>query len=150
MAEAKAPRDSTSTFGWSGFAIRWGAALALVLLTYNPLGWSYAAWVGKFEGDNLPLKVLVGLVLLTGHVVYLRATAGSLGTIGSVIFAAIFGVILWLLIDKMGTINSGALSWIVLFAASIYLALGMTGSFLWKRLTGQVDVAAEDHHDSHS
>ena len=73
------------------------------------------------------------------------ATAGSLGKLGSIIFVAIFGVLMWLLVENVpATKDSTTLTWILLFGLSIYLALGMTASFLWHRLTGQVDMAAED------
>lgn len=152
MADAK-NRASSSTFGWSGFAVRWAAALVLVLLTYNPVGFSYFDWVKSFaDTSNLPLKLLAGLFLLTGYIIYLRATAGSLGKLGSIIFVAIFGVTMWLLFDKFGDSLKDAtvLTWIILFALSIYLALGMTASFLWKRLTGQVDMAESDIPDHHN
>jgi hypothetical protein len=122
-------------------------------LTYNPVGYSYFNWVKSFEDtSNLPAKLLAGLVLLTGYVVYLRATAGSLGKLGSVIFLAFFGVTMWLLFDKFGDTMKDAtvLTWIVLLALSFYLALGMTASFLWRHLTGQVDVADSDVPHDHT
>ena len=40
-SESRGRRTSTE-FDWGSFAIRLAATLVLVLLTYNPSGWSYA------------------------------------------------------------------------------------------------------------
>ncbi len=157
MADEKkgtaARRDvlGTSGIGWSGIALRWVAALLLVMFTYNPSTSNYWTWISSWSGENLPLKVLVGLILATAYAVYFRATAGSLGKLGTTFFVAIFGVLMWLFVSK-GIITdadgSAVWVWIFLVGLSIYLALGMTGSFIWKRLTGQLDIADGDlDHD---
>lgn len=148
MAESKL-KTASGAFGWSGFAWRWISALALVLLTYNPMGWSYIHWISEWNTESLPLKALAGLVLTAAYFVAGRAAAGSLGNIGSIFFLLIFAAFIWLMQSKgwFDPKNATALTWVLQLALSIYLALGMTASFLWKRLTGQVDIAAEDHVD---
>ena len=50
-------------FRFTGFLGRWLISMLLVAATYNPSGWSYVDWVGSGDADQLPLKVLAGLVL---------------------------------------------------------------------------------------
>ncbi len=158
MADEKrvaTPSGRSAGIGWSGIGMRWGAALLLVLITYNPVMWSYWRWISDWSGADLASKVFVGLIIATGYVVYFRATAGSLGRLGTVFFVAIFGGLMWLLMSK-GIITADAAdgstlwTWIFLIGLSVYLALGMTGSFLWKRLTGQLDIADSDVDHNHS
>ena len=52
------------TFSIGGFAWRIAFALALVLLTFNPAGWSYYHWLsGNFPAIT-PMQAVVGVVLL--------------------------------------------------------------------------------------
>ena len=91
------------------------------------------------------MKALLGFLLLGGYVIYFRATARSLGRSGTGLLLVIFGLLLWMLIDS-GIIprDSRVLLWLMMLITSIILAIGMTGSFIWRRLTGQYHVAEDD------
>ncbi len=126
--------------------VRWLAAAALVFATFNPTGWSYFHWVMASGADagagNVPLKILVGLLLLAGFAVYFRATWLSLGLLGIALVVAVFGVFVWLLAD-FNLVDVGSPIMIVLvveFILTIVMGVGMSWSHVQRRLSGQLDV----------
>ena len=128
-------------FGLKGFLWRWIPALILVLITYNPLGYSFYHWV-MGEGGSVPIQVLIGLVLLIGYAIYLSATWKSMGLLGVIVVVAFFLVLLWVFYS-LGWIrpdDPSEFAWIALIILSIVLAVGMSWSGIWRRLTGQVTV----------
>lgn len=131
-----------SEFNAGSFLGRWVFALALVLGTYNPTQYCYSAWA-LAEGTTFgPLIALVGVALLSAWIIFLRATFMSMGWLGIVLGAALFGCLVWLLVD-VGWLNldsPGAISWLALVVLSLILALGMSWSHIRRRLTGQFDV----------
>ncbi|MFT5431996.1 MAG: hypothetical protein ACI9OJ_002694 [Myxococcota bacterium] len=138
-------RRRSSELTWRGFGLRWVAAFLLVLLTYNPAGWSYIHWVTEFQADNGILKLLTGFVLLGGYVIYFRATSLSLGRVGSALILVIFGLLLLLMVQyQIMPKDQTVLRWALMIIAATFLAIGMTGSFLWRRMTGQYQVSEED------
>ena len=88
---------------------------------------------------------MLGLLVLAGWVVFFRATSRSLGPVGAVLAAAVCGVALWWLIDlNVVAQSTNAITYAILFIVSAILTLGLTGSFVWRRLTGQYQVDADD------
>jgi hypothetical protein len=147
MAETHPPRDS---FGLVDFFVRLAGALLMVLATWNPGGHSFVDWVGNaWSADTLgAVHAFVGVLLLIGWVILLRATFNSLGLFGLVLGGLLLGVTVWLLFD-LGVLRGGStttFAWIVLCCIAILLALGLSWSYVWKRLTGQVDVDDFDRH----
>lgn len=135
-----------SEFNAMGFLGRWVFALALVFGTYNPTEYSYFSWIAADGTEFGPVIALVGVVLLIGWIIFLRATLRSLGAVGIGLGAALFGCLIWLLID-MGWLSleqTGALTWIALVLISLILATGMSWSHVRRRLTGQFDVDETD------
>jgi hypothetical protein len=134
---------------WSGVLGRFVVALVLVYGTFNPLGRSWFHWAvlptvrepGSFVRFG-PLKVLVGLILLIGWVVFVQATRRSLGTVGVVLGLAFCGVLVWLLINLqvVSPESPASIVHLVLISVSIILALGSGWSIITKKLTGQVDT----------
>ncbi len=127
-------------FTLAGFGLRFAFALALVLLTYNPSGFS---WVGGLFSDTaLVYKVSSGVILAIGWVMFLRATWNSLGGLGTVLAAAFFGVIIWLLIHwGLFSLDSvSVIQWVLLLALSGVLAIGMSWSHIRRKLSGQYDT----------
>ncbi|MEM9428016.1 MAG: DUF6524 family protein [Pseudomonadota bacterium] len=121
--------------------IRCAAALVLVMVTFNPTGFSYTHWALS-GGANLPLAILLGLVLLVAYVVFLRATFRSIGFIGIGLVVAVVGAFVWLLTD-FGIINfqnPGVMAWIGLIVISLVLGLGLSWSIIRRAITGQLDV----------
>jgi hypothetical protein len=132
----------TQSFGADGFLVRWAFSLLLVLGTYNPTPFSYLGWLLS-EGFSFgPLPALVGVLLLTLWVIFLRATFLSLGWLGIILGAALFACLIWLLVD-LGLLrleSAGALTWISLFLVSVLLGIGLSWSHIRRRITGQVAV----------
>ena len=132
----------------TGFVIRLIGAIVVVFGTFNPSGSSYVHWLKEGSTDNLPVKVLVGLLLLVGWIICFRATSRSLGRTGVFLAVAVLGVVLWLLIDSQWLSTSPkVLTYAILLIISSVLTLGMTGSYLWRRLTGQYHVSDDNDHD---
>jgi len=136
----------------SGFAVRFVAATALVLGTYNPSGYSFADWIhaswsqGGFGALGAP-HYFVAVVLLIGWLVLLRATHNSLGAIGLVLGGALLGTLTWLLYD-WGILTGSSVSfysWIAEVCLGALLAIGLCWSLIWRQLTGQVEVDRVDH-----
>ena len=65
-----------------GFLWRWLFALLLVALTFNPTQWNYIRWSMQNGSAQLPLALFLGLLLLIGWIIYLRATLRSIGRSG--------------------------------------------------------------------
>lgn len=136
--------DNDKTFGWSDFLVRLVGALLLVLITYNPSGHSYVHWVMEaFRGEGLAaLHYFSGAVLLAGWSILVISTERSLGGFGTFIGALLIGTGIWLLID-MGWIQADsreAVTWLALIALGLLLAIGLSWSHVWRRLSGQYEV----------
>jgi len=125
-----------------GFLLRLLFALLLVMLTYNPSGYSYSHWLQNSFSNFGPLLGIAGISLIIGWVIYLRATLRSLGTIGLVLAVLFFAAIIWLLIDWgwLGMGNVTAMSWVILILISLVLAVGISWSHIRRKISGQVDA----------
>ena len=142
-------RDAASgAIGAGGFALRLAAALVLVLLTYNPTGESAYHWVSAAIGERAfgALHLLLVALLLVGWSVYWIATWRALGTLGVFLSGLVLGSLIWLLFD-LGLLESKsftAISWIVLVSLAFMLAIGVSWSHFWRRITGQINVEDVD------
>lgn len=131
-------------FGLVDFVWRWLIAIVLVLATYNPSGFSFVHWVLKNLGeqDLGALHFLVGMILLAGWTAYLFATGRSLGILGTALGAALIVGCIWLMAE-LGLVHpdsTSAVVWLGLFALATLLAIGMSWSHIWRRLSGQLEV----------
>ena len=125
-----------------GFLLRFMFALLLVMLTYNPSGYSYSHWLQNSFSDFGPLLGIAGISLIIGWVIYMRATLRSLGLIGLILAGLFFAAIIWLLIDWgwLGLNNVTAMSWVILVLISAVLAVGISWSHIRRKISGQVDA----------
>ena len=133
-------------FNAVSFLGRWAFAAALVFGTYNPTDFSYASWALSEEVEFGPVVALVGVILLICWIMFLRATWISLGPIGIILGLALFGCLIWLLVD-VGILHmdsTSALTWLALLLMSLLLATGMSWSHIRRRLSGQFDVDEVD------
>lgn len=146
---AKKNKENTSgPLTATGFLVRVLASLALVLFTYNPSGFSAYHWIkssigaGTFGPEHL---LLIG-VLLAGWSVFWIATWKALDTFGVVLAAIILGALVWLMYDigLLESASTSAITWIVLITLSLLLAIGLSWSHIWRRMTGQVNVDEVD------
>lgn len=136
-------------FTFGGFFLRLAAALVVVLLTFNPSGFSYFHWArDAFLGSSLgPLHALAGISLLIGWVLFVQATRQSLGLLGVLLVAGVFAVLVWMLFFY-DVVNSGSvatLTWIVLVGVAIVLTVGMSWGHLRRRMSGQATVDEVDN-----
>ena len=124
-----------ASFGW-----RFLIAFVLVFLSYNPSEFSWVHWLNSDAA--LVYKVLFGMVLLIGWVMFLRATWNSLGALGTILAAAVFAVIIWLFIEwgLLALDNASVLVWALEFVLAGVLAVGMSWSHIRRRLSGQYDT----------
>jgi hypothetical protein len=132
------------SFGFGSFLIRLLAASVMVFATWNPSGYSYVDWVrAAWQADTAgAIHAFVGVILLIGWVILLRATFNSLGMLGLLLGGLLLGVTVWLLYD-LGVLRDASrshIAWISVACLAILLGIGLSWSYLWKRLTGQVDV----------
>lgn len=126
--------------------MRWVTALLLVFLTYNPSGYSWYHWLAGAENKVEPLILLTGILLLIGWVIYVRATARSLGVLGTLLSLALFGTLVWALIYYriIALDNTTLLVYLLLVILSAVMATGLSWSHVRRRLTGQFDVDDSD------
>ena len=129
-----------SDFDFTSFLLRFVFAVALVLVTYNPSGYS---WVGYLQSDIAMVYLAAsGIILLIGWVMFLRATWNSLGALGTILASAFFGIIIWLFIEWgfFSLEDTTVIQWVVLFVVAAVLAVGMSWSHVRRRVSGQYDT----------
>jgi hypothetical protein len=129
-----------NNFTLVSFLIRFIIALFLVMITYNPSTYSWIHWLNS--DIALVYKVGSGVLLMIGWVMYLRATWMSLGAIGTVLAAAFFAVLIWLLIEwgVLALDDTSVVVWVVEFVLSGVLAVGMSWSHIRRKVSGQYDT----------
>ncbi|MDP2324698.1 MAG: DUF6524 family protein [Gammaproteobacteria bacterium] len=144
---------SARTVGEPGFTagsffVRLLLALTVVLLSFNPSGFSFFHWTRDafFDSSLGPLHLLAGVALLIGWVLFVQATRQSLGALGILLVAGLFAVVVWMLYyyDVVKTSSGAALAWIVLIGVAVVLTVGMSWAHLRRRLSGQATVDEVD------
>ena len=134
-------------FTWTGMLLRIAAAVALVLVSFNPSGRSYHHWAMRDLSTFSPAKALAGAVLLCFWVLFLRAAYQSLGKLGVALAILVFASFVWVLASWgwLDPKEPGVFGWIALVALGLLLGFGLSWSILRRRLTGQVDVDEGPH-----
>lgn len=138
-------------FSWGGYFLRLLLAVVLVFATYNPEGLSYFQWVadhGPGAGTQvMALMALVGILILIGWVIFIRATYRSLGPFGTILAIAFFAALIWLLISVVPVPKNSVrlISYLILFGLAGVLSAGLSWSHVRRRLTGQFDVDETDN-----
>lgn len=129
-------------FGWDSFIVRFIFAVVVVFSTYNPEGVSYFHWIKDDITSITVGKALLGVILLIGWVILIRATLGSLGAIGIILAIAFFGLLIWLIVDVIGldTQSFRVVSYIVQIMIASVLSIGVSWSHVRRRISGQVDT----------
>ena len=143
-SDTQKSRRAAREFNFLSFVWRFLASLLLVMVTYNPTKYSYVGWLRSATPENPlgPEHFVVGVALLIGWVILLAATQRSLGTFGLLLGGALLGGVVWLLTD-IGWLNIETVStasWVGLFCVAALLAVGLSWSHVWRRLTGQFEV----------
>ena len=133
---------ATPGISWSGVLMRIALALALVLLTFNPSGWSFYHWLVKPDAASMAVKAFAGIALLIGWIVCVRTAATALGLLGSVLLTALMAAAVWMLIDYHVITAPGrtTITWIGLIIAGTVLGTGLSWSLIRARATGQIEA----------
>jgi len=116
-------------------------ALAIVIATWNPTGWSYVQWALIDTSTFDATKALLGVLLVAAWLLCIRATWVSLGLMGLVLAAIVIGVFVWWLLS-MGIVSSdqGTMQWIGVIAIGVVLGIGMGWSLFRAKATGVVET----------
>ena len=125
-----------------GILLRWLGAFLLLAATFNPTEWNYVKWSVAHGNSQLPLTLFLGLLLLVGYLIYVLATLRSIGALGVILIAAIFGSGLWVLYSwgLLSLQNSTLNTWLGLIALSFILGIGLSWSILRQKISGQATV----------
>lgn len=120
-----------------GFFVRVLACFALVFASWNPSGYSFAAWVQSDAA--LAAKVLAGATLLTLHILFFRIAWLSLGPLGLAAALAVGGSAILALseLDLVDLRSGQARDYLGLAVLSGVLAVGLGWSSMKRRVTGQ-------------
>lgn len=129
-------------FKFSGLLWRLAFSLALVLLTFNPSGFSYIHWLADGFPTIPPLKAVIGILLLAGWVFFVRSALMALGRIGLILVTALFAAIVWWMVHKdwLQLSNRTAVAWVVLCILGLVLGIGMSWAHIQRRISGQAAV----------
>lgn len=126
----------------SGFLLRWIGALVLVLGTYNPTRFSYLDWAIEGTSGHLPLKVVIGILIMIGFVIYWRAAFEALGMLGVLLAVILIASFIWWL-SSTGLLDLNPeepfLTWVLLIALSTVMAVGMSWAFWRRSVAGQIE-----------
>jgi len=132
---------ATPGVSWVGVIWRMVFAVVLVLLTFNPSGYSFFHWIVSAQAD-VAAKAFVGVALLIGWVACVRTAFIALGTLGLVLGIALLGTAVWLLVNAgvLSLNGVSSLSWVVLVILGLLLGIGLSWSLIRARATGQIEV----------
>lgn len=125
-----------------GIATRFLFAFGLVVLTWNPSPVNFTRWALNQWSNMTPVVLFVALALLAGWIVFVRATARSLGTLGIFLTLALAGMVFWMIIryTPLDLANRTILTWLLLTLVAAILTVGMSWSHLRRAWSGQADV----------
>ena len=131
-----------SRFGWGAFIVRFIFATVVVFATYNPESMSYYDWIKDEFPTFTVYKGFVGVILIIGWIILIRATIGSLGAIGIILAVAFFGLLIWLLFDvfNIPTDSVRVVTYIIQVMIVCVLSIGVSWSHIRRRISGQVDT----------
>ena len=90
--------------------------------------------------------MFLGLALLVGYVIYIRATIRSIGGLGMLLVIGLVGSLLWVLYDwgVLSVENTDLNVWMGLVSVSLVLGTGLSWSIIRRALSGQYDVTEDD------
>ena len=133
---------SVPGISWSGVFTRIAIAVALVLITYNPTGYSFYHWLSALPAGITAVKALLGVLLLIGWAVSLRTVFVALGWLGVILGVALLSALAWVFVEQkwIDLHSPSSVAWLALLILGTVLGLGLSWSLVRARLTGQVEV----------
>ena len=132
----------SNDFNAVSFLGRFAFAAVLVFGTYNPTAYSYIGWAFAEGAEFGPVRALIGILLIIGWIIFLRASFNSLGPLGIILGTAFFCAVIWLLVDQgwLSLESPGMITWLALLLVAVLLAVGMSWAHIRRRLSGQYSV----------
>lgn len=136
-------------FGFGNFLTRWVFAVALVLATFNPSGWSLFHLffpIGNvpdfFEAVNVSFKVGLAIFMTVIYIIYLRATWRSIGVIGLTLALGFVASLIWMLTDAgiLDLRSLNASTYVIETMLATVMAIGLSWSHIRRRIAGQSDI----------
>ena len=126
---------------FSGALVRIVLALVLVFTTFNPTGYSLFHWITAAPVAVTPGKVLALIALAIGWLICLRTAFIAMGRLGLALGVALFGVLVWFLVDhELVSLSGSGIVWVGLTVVGLLLGLGLSWSLLRARATGHIEV----------
>lgn len=126
---------------FSGALVRIVLALVLVFTTFNPTGYSLFHWITAAPVAVTPGKVLALIALAIGWLICLRTAFIAMGRLGLALGVALFGVLVWFLVDhELVSLSGSGIVWVGLTVVGLLLGLGLSWSLLRAKVTGQIEV----------
>ena len=126
---------------FSGALVRIVLALVLVFTTFNPTGYSLFHWITAAPVAVTPGKVLALIALAIGWLICLRTAFIAMGRLGLALGVALFGVLVWFLVDhELVSLSGSGIVWVGLTVVGLLLGLGLSWSLLRAQATGQIEV----------
>ncbi len=126
---------------FSGALVRIVLALVLVFTTFNPTGYSLFHWITAAPVAVTPGKVLALIALAIGWLICLRTAFIAMGRLGLALGVALFGVLVWFLVDhELVSLSGSGIVWVGLTVVGLLLGLGLSWSLLRARATGQIEA----------
>ncbi len=140
--------DAVAQFGLGGIIGRFLAALALVAVTYNPTGRSFAHWIGATFPHIQPLQAVAGIALVGIWLFFVHATWRALGTLGVVLGLAFFAALIWLFVSWgwLSLANQGAMAWVGIVVVASLLTTGLCWALVQTKVSGQQVVDEISRH----
>jgi hypothetical protein len=130
------------SFSITGFAWRVVFAVTLVLVTFNPAGYSYFHWVrGNFPSVT-PAQVVLSIALLVLWIFLWRSMMQAIGKLDLLLMVALTAALVWLFVSWgwLDVSSATTMTWVVLVALGLILGVGMTWAIIRRELTGQASV----------
>lgn len=137
-------------FSWGGYFLRLLLAIVVVFATYNPEGFSFFHWVRDHAldaGNQMrAIMALVGILIVIGWVIFIRATYRSLGAFGTILAIGFFGALIWVALTLLPIPrdNIKLIVYLIQIGLAGVLSAGLSWSHVRRRLTGQLDVDETD------
>lgn len=125
-----------SRFGFSDILLRFFALFCLMLISYNPYGFSIVAWI---QSDLSPFSIGCSLIVIAIWGVVLWMAYLGIGKLGGLLVMGILLVLLWMASSAGVTVFEsfeGAVFTIEIFV-SMLLAIGLSWAHLRRRISGQ-------------
>jgi hypothetical protein len=123
------------------FFLRWLLAAFLVFGTYNPSGTSYYHWVADTP-ELSPTQITAGILLLGLIVAVLRMAFMSTGYFGTTALAltVLMGIVFAAGLGLFEVEDVFFTTYTIELIVSIVVGVGLSWSFIQKRLSGERDV----------